>query len=239
MIPCIATVFINKIPLLLRLWDSVDRPVEHRITVNNCYGALLVKDCEILGLGKNTGTAGGWNMIQDRVFNQLGLPWVLIVGSDTQFHPGDLERFEKTVNDFPEADFLYGPLSYNHFIVKRSGWEKIGAFDENCPVYLSDSAHWQTIRMTHSVKCVHVAGLRTIHEGSASIKGDPALAAQVKEWHERSWDYYCARFGCDRWSEGKETFKTPFNDPKWPANRWKLTEQRMKEPHYFSSNPIV
>lgn len=245
MIPALATAYVNRPDLLWRMNRSIDVPVEHLIVVNNsreseatirAHSIERQSDTEVLGLGVNVFTSGAWNMIQDRVFNQLNLPWVLIVGSDVEWHPGDLEIFEKTVQQSPVADFFYGPLSYNQFIVMRSGFEKVGAFDENAPVYLSDSCHWNTIRqLGDSIKVVGVEGPRSRHDTSSAVNSDPVLADKVRLLHEQSWDYYSRRFGCPRWSEGKETFKTPFNDPLWLPNFWELEDK--SRPHYWERYP--
>lgn len=237
MIPAIASAYINRPDLLKRMLSSVDLPCERIIVVNNSGKELpLGVEVDELSLGKNVFTAGAWNMIQDRVFNQLNLPWVLICGSDIEWNPGDLAIFERTVKQSPDADFFYGPLAYNQFIVTRSGFEKVGAFDENCPVYLSDSAHWNTIRqLGDSIKVVGAEGLRSRHDTSSAVNSDPALKEYVTRLHDESWGYYSRRFGCPKWSEGSETFKTPFNDPNWSPTHWELEDK--SRPHYWEKWP--
>jgi len=240
MIPALATAYVNRPDLLNRMLSSVDAPCEHLLVVNNSGKPLpQTRPIEELSLGVNLGCAGAWNMILDRAFNQLNLPWVLICGSDIEWQPGDLNTFEKTVNDFPEASFLNGPLAFNHFVICRACWEKIGAFwEESYPAFLEDSDYWQRIRRC-AIKVAGAEGLWTKHEGSASLKaGDEEFRSFVRQRHQRTWSKYAAKWGCPEWSSGLETFATPFNEGG-PINAWKLSPERMNEPHYYTENPIV
>jgi len=237
MIPAIATAYVNHPELLRRFMHSTTtHPVGHSIVVNNSNGPFSTTMAEVIGLGVNVGFAGAVNMICDRVFNQLQLPWVLIAGDDIEFLPGDLKIFEDTVKDFEAADFVFGNHSYGNFVIKRSGWEKVGAMDENLwPAYTEDGDHWRRIQLT-GAKSIHCAGLRCNHEGSAAIKGDEAFSRWVKDRQRINWGTYSRKWGCPEWSTGAETFTTPYNEGG-PVNAWKLSEERMKEPHYFSSYP--
>lgn len=237
MIPALATAYVNHPDLFQGMWETVDVGIGHPIVVNNSDGNVPyfeAKRIEILGLGVNVGFSGAVNMICDRVFNQLDLPWVLIVGSDVRFARGDIKIFKETVNDHPAADFVFGNHSYGNFVIKRSGWDKVGAMDENLwPAFLEDGDHWRRIQMT-GAKAIHCAGLRGTHTGSASVKDDNAFSRWVKDRQRINWGYYSRKHGCPEWSSAEETFKTPFNDPECPVNRWELSEERKKEPHYFS-----
>lgn len=239
MIPALATAYVNHHDLLVRLLLSIaDYEFGHKIVVNNSDKSLVAAGGDVIGLGMNVGFAGAVNMICDRVFNQLSLPWVLIVGSDIEFAPGDLKIFEDTVNDHTAADFVFGNHSFGNFIIKRSGWEKVGAMDENFfPAFLEDGDLWRRMQLS-GAKSIHCAGLRGTHTGSASVKDDNEFSRWVKDRQRINWGYYSRKHGCPEWSSGAETFASPFNKGG-PVNAWKLSEERMEEPHYFSSNPIA
>jgi len=237
MIPALATAYINHPELLRRFMHSTTtHPVGHSIVVNNSNGPFSTTMAEVIGLGVNVGFAGAVNMICDRVFNQLQLPWVLIAGNDIEFLPGDLKIFEDTVKNFEVADFVFGNHSYGNFVIKRSGWEKVGAMDENLwPAYTEDGDHWRRIQLT-GAKAIHCAGLRCNHEGSSAIKGDEAFSRWVKDRQRINWGIFSRKWGCPEWSTGAETFTTPYNEGG-PVNAWKLSDSRMKEPHYFTQWP--
>jgi GT2 family glycosyltransferase len=255
MIPALGIAFYNRFDLLRRCLESVDHPVEHLFLVNNGpYHAAhapqrglenvvrevanpLIANVDIVNAGRNLGVAGAWNHMQWNAFESRHLNGLLLCGNDITWQSGDLAIFAKTVEEFPEADFVFGNHSYSNFYIRRSGWDKVGAFDENIEMaYLEDSDHWQRILRTPGVKAIHAAGLRALHEGSATIKSDAEYAARVSAQHDRNWTYYARKWGCPKWSSGAETFKTPF-DQGGPINDWKLDAARQLRPHYFKENP--
>lgn len=245
MLPALGIALYNRFDLLLRCLRSVDVPVGHVFIVNNGPTPLPKLPTDLNPLlgeiragepGQNLGVAGAWNCIQDRAFREFGLDAVLICGNDIQWQPGDLARVMQTVREMPQADFVFGNHAYSNFLVRRSGWEKIGAFDENIELaYLEDSDHWQRIRHTPA-RAIHAAGLNATHEGSATIKSDAAYAAKSSRQHELNWQYYGRKWGCPPHSHAAETFTTPFGQGG-PVNAWSLAAARRERPHYFTHNP--
>lgn len=222
---------------------SVDFPVETLMVINN--GNLQLWETAIpptirsfyeYNSRQNMGVAGSWNLAMDYAFNQQQKDAVLIVGNDIIWMPGDLNIFWQTAID-SDADFIFGNHSYSSFMVKRSGWEKVGAFNETFyPAYLEDSCHWQIIRRSPNVKIVHVDGLRTGHVGSATIDSDSELKRTVQAAQARNWKIYSEMWGCPMWSGGQEAFATPYNKGG-PLNEWKLDEERLKLPHFYHRWP--
>lgn len=255
-LPALGIAVYNRPDLLAKCVASIDHPVGLLVIVNN--GSLPELDIDhgfMAGLGankligeivlsqpgENLGVAPAWNLILDRVFSgRLGderLASVLICGNDIEWAPGDLATFAATVENFPEADFVFGNHAYSNFLIKRSGWVKVGAFDENIEVgYMEDSDHWQRIRHTPGVKAIHAAGLNAKHEGSATIKSDAAFAKRSGEQHARNWEYYGRKWGCPVHSHAAETFTTPFNQGG-DVNAWKLEGARLERPHFYTQNP--
>lgn len=252
MIPALGIAVYNRLDLLEACIKSIDHPVEELIIVNNGCLPGLEPDSGFMSLLEanghigtfnlitpkvNLGVAPAWNAIQHEVFLTGQKTSVLICGNDIEWAPGDLEIFANTVRDFPEADFVFGNHSYSNFLIKASGWNKIGGFDENIELaYLEDGDHWQRIIRTPA-KAIHAAGLRAKHEGSATIKSDKDVAARSARQHDLNWDYYSRKWGCAKWSSGAETFATPFNQGG-PINVWKLDIERRKRPHFYPYNPI-
>jgi hypothetical protein len=233
MIPCIACALYNRKDLYQRLISSIDFPVEWLFTANN--GQISLHDLKhpgfVQGIGEevnevNFGCSGGWNQSMDFAFTQKGLDSVFIVGNDVEFHPGDLQRLEQAIIDFPEADFIFGNHSYSNFLVRRSGFDKVGWFDENFfPAYFEDSDHWRRIIRTKAKAC-HATGMHSKHEGSATIKSDCALRARNEITFAKNREYYYRKWGMN------EDYEHPFNDPVIPVNYWKLSDERMRQPHF-------
>lgn len=243
MIPCIGTAIINRPDLWVRLGMSIDFPVGEFRTINNgCIDLQAIQNpsiqrIEIVNPGANLSCAGGWNALMSHAFDHSDYDCILIVGNDIAFAPGDLQFYWQAFLDFPQADFLFGIHSFSNFMVKRSGWEKVGAADENFELaYCEDGDYWRRIHLS-GAKAMHVAGLRTIHEGSATIKSDPAWQRLVKAQQELNWNYYSAKHGCPKFSSGQETFTTPFNQGG-PINEWRLSPERLTRPHFFPKWPI-
>lgn len=234
MIPCIGCAFYNRRDLLQKLISSIDHEVEWFFTANNGQQSLheLRFPEFVKGVGEevnetNFGCAGGWNQCMDFAFNRKELESVFIVGNDIEFHMGDLARMEKAVTDFPEADFIFGNHSFSNFVVKRSGFDKLGWFDENFyPAYWEDSDAWMRITRNKSIKTIHATGLHTKHEGSATIKSDSTLRSQNGITFETNRRHYY-----EKWGQHEE-YEHPFNNPNTPLNFWQLSSNRMAQPHF-------
>lgn len=233
MIPCIGSAFYNRRDLLQKLISSIDVEVKWFYTANNGQQSLhelkfpdLVKNVGEGVNDSNLGCGGGWNQILNHAFIDKNLDSVFIVGNDIEFHPGDLSRMEQAVTDFPEADFIFGNHSFSNFLVKRSGFEKFGWFDENFyPAYWEDGDAWMRMKRNKSIKTIHATGLHTKHEGSATVNSDSALRAQNQITFEINRRYYH-----EKW--GGESYDHPFNNPNNPVNFWQLSSNRMAQPHF-------
>lgn len=251
MIPAVGIAYYNPPDLLLQCIESLQHPVGALIVVNNgemephALGNLVesaaargdVRNIFITHPGKNLGCAGGWNNILQKVFLEERLDAVLICGNDIEWAADDLAIIEKTRAEFPQADFIFGNHSYSNFLINRSGWVKVGAFDENIEIaYLEDGDHWQRILRT-GAKAIHAAGLRATHGGSQTIKSDPVIARISNCQHELNWEYYSRKWGCPPHSTGQEKFATPFNNPDHGLNEWELLGERLNRPHFWRRNP--
>lgn len=234
MIPCIGVALYNRPDLWARLVHSIDFPVGELRTVNNGSVPLPtienpnIKSQSVENFGVNVGTSGAWNAIMSYALEHGTCSCVLICGNDLAWAPGDLDRMWQTYLDFPEADFIFGNHSFSNFLVKRSGFEKVGWFwEELYPAYWEDGDFWTRIIRT-SAKAIHAAGLHATHEGSATIKSDTAIARLSNGRFQHN-----ARLYADKWGYANkvETFATPYNRGG-NVNEWQLSEERMKLPYF-------
>lgn len=238
MIPCIAIPVLNRIDLLQRCIGSIDFPTHQLLVINNGgmnlgpNAQVTMKPCvgEYVehSPGANIGVSGAWNYALDYALEQQCYPCVLICANDLEWAPGDLDRMWQTYLDFPEADFIFGNHSFSNFLVKRSGFEKVGWFwEELYPAYWEDGDFWTRIIRT-GAKAIHAAGLHATHEGSATIKSDTAIARLSNGRFQHN-----ARLYADKWGYANkvETFATPYNRGG-NVNEWQLSEERMKLPYF-------
>lgn len=119
---------------------------------------------------------------------------------------------------------LYGNHGASWFSITEHGVETAGLFDENIyPAYLEDCDMAYRCDLL-GLRRMDVAGVSAIHgdgelKGSCTIHSDPVIREKNGQTHGRNHDYYRAKWGHDN---GKEIFKTPFNDPLWPVWAWKF-----------------
>lgn len=242
MIPCLATVVVNRKDLLQRLIDSIDYPVGVLHVINNSDTKVSLHDIirnplveeyyETVNL-KQTGCAGGWNQAIEFSFNFRKLEYLLIFGNDIQCQPGDLQKIEEAIQ--PDTDFISANWAFSSWGLTQKGFAKIGWPDENYHLgYLEDADYWRRVGLSNatctSVDTNLIHG-EAPHWGSSTIHSDAALAQKVRHAHERNWLYHMKKWGGRR--EGNtERFKTPFNGPSKPLWWWELSDQRRQQPHF-------
>lgn len=243
MIPCIVCPMLNRPDLLRRMIWSIDFPVENLLVVNNSNSKISLHE---MGLpttvvtfdekvGPNLGVAGSWNYGLNYAFNVKRLPYVIFVGNDIQWAPGDLDLFHSQFKANPDVDFLSGNWAFSTFAVTRKGFDKLGWFDENYEMgYLEDGDFWRRVQLSKAntvsvpTESMHGEGQ---HSGSMTINSDPELKKVVEAAHERNWRYHMAKWGGRR--EGNtEVFTRPFNDPSKALSDWHLSKERMQQPHF-------
>lgn len=244
MIPLIASPYVNRRDLLRRMVWSIDYPVHTFLTINNTGREDEIEEgwppsvlnCFEIVNDDNLGVAGSWNQILNCAFNSSRHDYVMIVGNDIEWNPGDLqmihEAFEKEEGNF---DFISANWAFSTFGITRRGFDKLGWFDENYSLgYLEDADMWRRVGLS-GAKCVsvptHAKHGDGNHTGSMTINSDPELKRVVTAAHSRNWDYHCRKWGGRR--EGNtEKFQHPFNDATKPLWHWELSPERLKQPHY-------
>lgn len=243
MIPCIVIPFLNRPDLLQRCIRSIDFPVQRLLVVNNGNISLhgmqtpitVQQYDEKVTHGKNLGVAGSWNYGLNYAFRANRSDYVIFVGNDIQWAPGDLKLFHEAFRDNSDCHFMSGNWAFSTFAVTRAGFDKLGWFDENFyPAYLEDGDFWRRVNLSRA-KCVsvdtHAVHGEGEHSGSMTLNSDPAMARVIRAGHERNWIYYMYKWG-GRKEENTEVYARPFNDSCRQLDFWVLSEDRMQQPHF-------
>lgn len=242
MIPCIATVIVNRKDLLQRLIDSIDYPVGELYVVNNSdrkvslhdlnHNPLVAHFTEYV-LDQQIGCAGGWNSAISHAFEWKKFEYLLIFGNDVLATPGDFQKIHEAIT--PETDFISANWAFSSWGLTQKGFAKLGWPDENYHMaYLEDADYWRRVQLTKatctSVDTNLIHG-EAPHWGSSTIHSDRVLAQEVRHAHERNWLYHIRKWGGKK--EGNtERFRHPFNDPSKPVWWWELSDQRRQQPHF-------
>ncbi len=225
MIPVLAIPGLNRPDLLARCLASIDEPVERLIVIDNsadgAIGDVAAEwNADIIDAGTNLGVAASWNLALKAA--PLA-PWWAIVGLDTEFAPGDLQRLATAMEDpAPRVAclFRFGAFGLNQACLDRVGW-----FDENFhPIYCEDC--------DYEYRC-HLAGVPVIDlpSGAAHLEGGSvSLHAGHRDDNARTFPanhaYYQAKWGGP--VRGGETFRSPFNRGG-PVTEWTLDPARLRE----------
>lgn len=232
-IPVLGIPHYNRADLLARCIASIDYPVRKLVIVQQgpeqsgarIPGNPLATET-IFIRHPNAGVAGAWN----EIIKLFPAPWWMLVNDDIAFTPGDLRKMAECV-DREIADLAQMPaLVYGHaaswFAITPFGVSRAGLFDENIyPAYLED-CDWHYRALLAGVRLIQVPDVHAIHgcepqgqTGSCTILSDPVLREKNHRTHGGNFDYYRAKWGG---INGREKFKTPFNDPLWPVWAWRF-----------------
>ena len=97
--------------------------------------------------------------------------------------------------------------------------EQAGMFDENFyPVYFDDNDYRYRTRLL-GCPLVHLP-VKYTHHTSASINSCRHYKRKNNETFQRLGQYYISKWGGP---PGRETYKTPFNDPALPVDYWRYS----------------
>lgn len=243
MIPCLATVLVNRKDLLQRLIDSIDHPVGVLYVVNNGRESLhdirrnpLVQDYQEQVNGENVGCAGGWNQCIDFAFNRRKYEYLMIFGNDIQCSPGDLEKIAFAIR--PDTDFISANWAFSSWGITRHGFGKLGWLDEEVwPAYGEDVDFWRRVQLHGNINQVSVDTSmvhgEAPHWGSSTIYSDPELRRRNHVTHDRNLKYLESKWGWDRHKPMESAkFSRPFGNSGSPLWSWKLSEARLQQPHF-------
>ena len=171
-IPIMGIPILNRGDMLLRLFDSIDYPVEKihiiankttpslDISVKTAIDALktssnpLVENIEIYEPPKpltNLGVAGSWNKI---ISSNTQSPYWMLVGNDIQFESGSLKALhELTIKNLDTHCLITTTKAYSCFTLTPLSIQLIGTFDENIyPAYLEDCDYNYRIKLLNDLR---------------------------------------------------------------------------------------
>ena len=193
----------------------------HAPTVATCERMAQSDGVAYYAFGRNRGLSRSWN---DGILDAYadGSDVVIVVNDDIRFGEGDVDAIAACAKRFRDRyiiscagwHLLYRRMLPSHgyacFAINPIALEVIGCFDENFfPAYCEDQDY---------ARRAHLAGLAEencadtaiVHEGSASIRRDQALANDNRRTQHENMRYYRRKWGGD---PGNEQFFRPFGDP--------------------------
>jgi GT2 family glycosyltransferase len=193
----------------------------HPPTVAACRRLDVDRDVALHPYGTNRGLSLSWNEGLLALYGAAA-DVVVVANDDVRFGPGDLDTLAATAVAERQAHVVVvaGPHlgwstrvpshGYACFALNPVALERIGCFDENLfPAYCEDQDYSRRARLAGLSEAA-CPGTQVSHEGSATLRGDPLLAAANAVTHGRNLEYYRRKWG----GEGDaERFPTPFDDP--------------------------
>jgi glycosyltransferase involved in cell wall biosynthesis len=245
-IPVLGTMIYNRPDYLERMIRSIDYPIGKLVVVLNAVTAEIAATADLIrrlypnviiynpGFNQpkpvNLGFAGGWNYV---LRNHMA-EWVLVVGNDVQFHPGQLQKiaeyYARHENDSPPMGVVNTSMGWHVHGITRHGLNVLGYLDENMyPCYYDDCDHdyRHTLAQRKNLVSYPAEGechVHIHHEGSATSRNlPPEKAERMAKAFERNEEYYSRKWGG---TQTKETFQTPFNNPALSIKDWSLEPGR-------------
>lgn len=236
-IPVLGIPILNRGDLLLRLFNSLDYPIDQLVIVNNGEDSSvqdaidkISQQCSELILHKprnNLGVAGSWNWI----IKQTSAQWCLLVNSDMTFHPNTLQFLARTIWD----NYLHSGLihctpveqpqnGYSLFSISQWLYDKVGSFDENFyPAYMEDCDYNYRCKLS-GLQGQIIENVNVIHGeepfwGSTTIHSNPHFLKMNQVTHRNNFRYYLEKWGGE---PAKEVYLRPFNQPQYDINFWQL-----------------
>lgn len=245
-IPVLGAMVYNRGDLLVRMVESIDYPIEKLVIL--CNGVdqsvadgnerirALFPDVIIHNPGfnqpkpVNLGFSGGWNWFLKNYLED----WVLVVGNDFQFMPGQLkliaEYYQRHKGDSPPMGVVNTNWGWNCHGITKDGLKAMGYMDENAyPCFYDDTDmdYRHTLARRLGLLSYPAEGecvIKAHHEGSATSRAlSPAKAEKMAKAFERNMEYYIRKWGGP---QCQEKFDHPFNNPNLSIRDWTLEPGR-------------
>lgn len=182
---------------------------------------------------KNRGLSNSWNEGMINAFSN-GASGVVIINDDCYFsdHPD-----AKIMMDTTHSNLICAAenVGYSCLGVNRRCFDKMGCFDENIfPAYYEDCDYSR--RLTLAGININNAPAIVFHEGSGTIKKSPELNTQNLTTMMATQKYYRKKWGA---LNGEETYRLPFNDPRFTYYIHPLTRHEPYPGHNRKDQHIV
>lgn len=199
-VPCF-----RRYDLLQKLLESAERgtvkPDRYMVIDNGSQlrqqiagGSIaLPANTEIHNFNKNIGVSTAWN----KIFRSSP-DWVVISNDDVEFAPDMLEKLVRAA-ETSEAEYLFPGSAgsmFCVFLLKQSGYTKIGPFDENFyPAYFEDNDYHRRMKLLN-IHELQVPDAGYLHVGSAYLKSlSPSEMQQHHSNFRRNQNYYVHKWG--------------------------------------------
>lgn len=131
--------------------------------------------CNIYTTSQNIGCAGGWNLICKIAFEHLNLDKIVISQDDVRISPELIVQAYEECGDNEVLGVIQPFFEFSTFVMPKSVWNTVGAFDENFIfVYCEDADYKQRARLKNiQINSLHVPN-RQVND-SASVADNPSI----------------------------------------------------------------
>lgn len=242
MIPCLGVLVLNRGDLLLRMYNSIDYPIDKLCIVQNGHDDTVTDAINYIKLNKskfineiyierpfrNMGVAPAWNSII-KSFPECDF-W-LIANNDTVFLPGDLEKYHTTFLNNPTSLVAAANGAFCCFIISPFIVETVGLFDENIwPIYHEDVDYYIRMQRAGISRIPIPSELGTSNDGSWTVRSNQDYQSRNNITQNSNESYVK-----DKWG-GNYNNLYPFNDNHKSLDSWKYDPYRRKSHSHVWNN---
>ena len=229
MMPNLCLTVYDRYDLLKKFFDSIDYPIREICLIVNSekhiddnilsYIKNKFPQTDIIIPKFNMGVSASWNFFINRYINRDGE--VYISQDDIQFNGGSLARSVELINgELNHSDCILG-FSWGFFNLKKSGFEKLGYFDENFyPAYYEDADYCYRVKLHNDISSEKFSfGFLDrnwfIHEGSASRLNEDRTKYNTEIG-------IAANYYVEKWGgfQNSEKFINPYNSNILSYKNW-------------------
>ncbi|KAJ9443824.1 hypothetical protein DIPPA_01728 [Diplonema papillatum] len=175
---------------------------------------------------QNAGVAPIWNAILHHGFERNNYSWVMIGNADLHPHKGQLAPWLEWVysgGNVEACAVLYYTLHWAAFGLTRTGFEKLGMFDENLwPAYGEDIEYIVRAQAAEQPLCKPSPAPTYEHNIATNLKNNAKFKATVKRFANGQ-DYLLNKWGFDIFNRPDpivDHFKHPWNQKDVAYSTW-------------------
>ena len=235
MIPCLGVLVLNRGDLLLRMFKSIDYPVEKLCIVQNGYDDTVndaineiknnkgpwVKSIYLERPFRNMGVGPAWNSI---IKSFPECEYWLIANNDTVFLPGDLEKYHNTWKANQTSLIAAASGAFCCFIISPYIIDKIGLFDENIwPIYHEDVDYYIRMQRAGIKRIPLPSDIGYSDDGSWTIRSNQSYYQRNSVTQNSNGEYVA-----QKWGKNTE-YSTPWNHPVCGLKDWWYDHNRRKQ----------
>lgn len=156
----------------------------------------------ILTMDKNKGVAGSWNIICKKIFEEND--FAIILNDDIYWGKREPE-VNQFIDKYGKYPLLSNPIDWCNFIIPKSTFDVIGAFDETFyPAYCEDNDYVYRMKLKGMTPYKSPFLLPVVHRASQTLEKDHSISGAYIKNKKR----YIQKWGGE---PDFEVYKTPFN----------------------------